>query len=232
MPRKSSRVQVPNGRSRISSSASTADFDISFKIMLVGDSGVGKTCLLVRYKDDTFLSGSFISTVGIDFRNKIVSIDDRRIKLQIWDTAGQERFRSVTHAYYRDADALLLVYDVTNRGSFNSVKSWVTDIRHHAKDGVTVLLVGNKADNSSSRSISTVEGEQIAKEYNMTFVESSARTGMNVELAFNAIAKELHRKSLTAADCFGEGKNANCKTRDSFNINQYVESEKEKLSCC
>ncbi|XP_052468238.1 ras-related protein Rab-26-like isoform X2 [Carassius gibelio] len=106
--------------------------------MLVGDSGVGKTCLLVRFKDGAFLAGSFISTVGIDFRNKVLSIDGVRVKLQIWDTAGQERFRSVTHAYYRDAHALLLLYDVTNKASFDNIQ------RHaeHARLTESVTLYG------------------------------------------------------------------------------------------
>ncbi|CDQ67036.1 unnamed protein product [Oncorhynchus mykiss] len=108
--------------SRPSLSNSREFYDITFKVMLVGDSGVGKTCLLVRFKDGAFLAGSFISTVGIDFRNKVLNIDALKVKLQIWDTAGQERFRSVTHAYYRDAHALLLLYDVTNKASFDNIK--------------------------------------------------------------------------------------------------------------
>ncbi|XP_039253691.1 ras-related protein Rab-37-like [Styela clava] len=227
-----SKSSTSNGRTRMSSSVSITDFDASFKVMLVGDSGVGKTCVLVRYKDDTFLSGSFISTVGIDFRNKMVLIDDRKIKLQIWDTAGQERFRSVTHAYYRDANALLLVYDITNRQSFNNVRSWIADIKQHAKENVIVMLIGNKADCSSTRMVTLAEGEKLAKEFELVFVETSARSGMNVELAFKAVARELHRKSLTAADCIGYDRGANCKTRDSFNISKYVEEEKEKMSCC
>uniref|UniRef100_A0A8C5B4L5 small monomeric GTPase n=1 Tax=Gadus morhua TaxID=8049 RepID=A0A8C5B4L5_GADMO len=112
-------------------STSGGFYDVAFKVMLVGDSGVGKTCLLVRFKDGAFLAGSFISTVGIDFRNKVLNIDTIKVKLQIWDTAGQERFRSVTHAYYRDAHALLLLYDVTNKGSFDNIRvvllaNWVT----------------------------------------------------------------------------------------------------------
>ncbi|KAK5850463.1 hypothetical protein PBY51_001343 [Eleginops maclovinus] len=108
--------------SRPSISNSGEFYDIAFKVMLVGDSGVGKTCLLVRFKDGAFLAGSFISTVGIDFRNKVMNIDAVKVKLQIWDTAGQERFRSVTHAYYRDANALLLLYDVTNKASFDNIR--------------------------------------------------------------------------------------------------------------
>ncbi|XP_032000951.1 ras-related protein Rab-26 isoform X3 [Hylobates moloch] len=97
-------------------------YDVAFKVMLVGDSGVGKTCLLVRFKDGAFLAGTFISTVGIDFRNKVLDVDGVKVKLQMWDTAGQERFRSVTHAYYRDAHALLLLYDVTNKASFDNIQ--------------------------------------------------------------------------------------------------------------
>ncbi|XP_075755972.1 ras-related protein Rab-26 isoform X1 [Pelodiscus sinensis] len=108
--------------SRPSLSSSGEFYDVAFKVMLVGDSGVGKTCLLVRFKDGAFLAGSFISTVGIDFRNKVLNVDGVKVKLQIWDTAGQERFRSVTHAYYRDAHALLLLYDVTNRASFDNIQ--------------------------------------------------------------------------------------------------------------
>ncbi|XP_031424193.1 ras-related protein Rab-26 isoform X3 [Clupea harengus] len=111
--------------SRPSLSNSGEFYDLAFKVMLVGDSGVGKTCLLVRFKDGAFLAGSFISTVGIDFRNKVLSIDGVKVKLQIWDTAGQERFRSVTHAYYRDAHALLLLYDVANKASFDNIQRQV-----------------------------------------------------------------------------------------------------------
>uniref|UniRef100_A0A9J8BXV0 Ras-related protein Rab-26 n=1 Tax=Cyprinus carpio carpio TaxID=630221 RepID=A0A9J8BXV0_CYPCA len=121
VPAQSNGVVHP---SRPSLSSSGEFYDIAFKVMLVGDSGVGKTCLLVRFKDGAFLAGSFISTVGIDFRNKVLSIDGVRVKLQIWDTAGQERFRSVTHAYYRDAHALLLLYDVTNKASFDNIKCY------------------------------------------------------------------------------------------------------------
>uniref|UniRef100_A0A8C4RBA0 Uncharacterized protein n=1 Tax=Eptatretus burgeri TaxID=7764 RepID=A0A8C4RBA0_EPTBU len=101
---------------------STSAFQLSFKVMLIGDSGVGKTCFLMRFKDGAFLSGNYIATVGIDFKNKIVVVDDTKVRLQVWDTAGQERFRSVTHAYYRDADALLLFYDVSNKTSFDNVR--------------------------------------------------------------------------------------------------------------
>uniref|UniRef100_A0A8C9EYF0 RAB26, member RAS oncogene family n=1 Tax=Pavo cristatus TaxID=9049 RepID=A0A8C9EYF0_PAVCR len=131
-----------SGRPSLSSSGEF--YDLAFKVMLVGDSGVGKTCLLVRFKDGAFLAGSFISTVGIDFRNKVLTVDGVKVKLQIWDTAGQERFRSVTHAYYRDAHALLLLYDVTNKASFDNIQAWLTEIHEYAQQDVVLMLLGNK----------------------------------------------------------------------------------------
>ncbi|XP_005224506.1 ras-related protein Rab-26 isoform X2 [Bos indicus] len=138
-------------------------YDVAFKVMLVGDSGVGKTCLLVRFKDGAFLAGTFISTVGIDFRNKVVDVDGMKVKLQIWDTAGQERFRSVTHAYYRDAHALLLLYDVTNKASFDSIQAWLTEIQEHAQDDVVLMLLGNKVDSAQERAVKREDAEKLAK---------------------------------------------------------------------
>ncbi|XP_060599667.1 ras-related protein Rab-37-like isoform X2 [Ruditapes philippinarum] len=188
--------------------------------MLLGDSGVGKTCLLVRFKDGAFLSGSFISTVGIDFRNKVVEVDGTKVKLQIWDTAGQERFRSVTHAYYRDANALLLLYDVTNKSSFDNIRAWLTEINEYAQEDVVIMLLGNKSDMASERIIKTEDGEKLAKDHGVAFMETSAKTGMNVDLAFMAIARDLKMK----------------KTRHpsdpKFNVAEYVDKEKKTAGCC
>ncbi|KAM5198440.1 ras-related protein Rab-26 isoform 9-T9 [Hipposideros larvatus] len=164
-------------------------YDVAFKVMLVGDSGVGKTCLLVRFKDGAFLAGTFISTVGIDFRNKVLDVDGMKVKLQIWDTAGQERFRSVTHAYYRDAHALLLLYDVTNKASFDNIQAWLTEIQEYAQHNVVLMLLGNKVDSAQERVVKREDGEKLAKEYGLPFMETSAKTGLNVDLAFTAIAK-------------------------------------------
>ncbi|KAM5198448.1 ras-related protein Rab-26 isoform 17-T17 [Hipposideros larvatus] len=138
-------------------------YDVAFKVMLVGDSGVGKTCLLVRFKDGAFLAGTFISTVGIDFRNKVLDVDGMKVKLQIWDTAGQERFRSVTHAYYRDAHALLLLYDVTNKASFDNIQAWLTEIQEYAQHNVVLMLLGNKVDSAQERVVKREDGEKLAK---------------------------------------------------------------------
>ncbi|XP_028709702.1 ras-related protein Rab-26 isoform X2 [Peromyscus leucopus] len=157
---------LPNGppQSGRPSLGGTGDFyDVAFKVMLVGDSGVGKTCLLVRFKDGAFLAGTFISTVGIDFRNKVLDVDGMKVKLQIWDTAGQERFRSVTHAYYRDAHALLLLYDITNKDSFDNIQAWLTEIQEYAQQDVVLMLLGNKVDSAQERVVKREDGEKLAK---------------------------------------------------------------------
>lgn len=194
-------------------------FDLACKVMLLGDSGVGKTCLLVRFKDGAFLSGAFISTVGIDYRNKIVEIEETKVKLQIWDTAGQERFRSVTHAYYRDSHALLLLYDITSKSSFDNIRAWLSEIQDYAPDNVVVMLLGNKADRSGERVIKKEEGERLAKDHNVAFMETSAKTGMNVDLAFLAIARELtfqHREA----------------SGRKFDMKAYVSDKRENQGCC
>uniref|UniRef100_H2Z0C8 Uncharacterized protein n=1 Tax=Ciona savignyi TaxID=51511 RepID=H2Z0C8_CIOSA len=179
-------------------------FKFFSKVMIAGDSGVGKTCLLVRYKDGTFLGGNFISTVGIDFKHKTLMIEGKKIKLQIWDTAGQERFRSMTHSFFRDCSAILLVYDICNPQSFANVTNWISDIRQYASSDVTLVLVGNKCDCSSAeRKVKVQDGVRLAKEYDIVFLETSAKTGVNVDLAFDAVAKELYKKSLTPADYIG-----------------------------
>uniref|UniRef100_A0A671LQ82 RAB26, member RAS oncogene family n=1 Tax=Sinocyclocheilus anshuiensis TaxID=1608454 RepID=A0A671LQ82_9TELE len=157
VPTQSNGVVHP---SRPSLSSSGEFYDIAFKVMLVGDSGVGKTCLLVRFKDGAFLAGSFISTVGIDFRNKVLSIDGVRVKLQIWDTAGQERFRSVTHAYYRDAHVQLLSVVLFSQ-------AWLTEIHEFAQQNVVIMLLGNKADATHERAVKREEGEKLAKVCNV-----------------------------------------------------------------
>lgn len=217
----SSETSTQNGVGRQPSrQMSTELFDMSSKVMLIGDSGVGKTCLLVRFKDGAFLSGSFISTVGIDFRNKVVDVDGTKVKLQIWDTAGQERFRSVTHAYYRDAHALLLLYDVSNKASFDNIRAWLGEINEYAQEDVVIMLLGNKADMTAERVIRTEDGERLANEYNVAFMETSAKTGMNVDLAFMAVAKDLKMKKTRKP------------TDPKFSVTDYVNQEKQSIGCC
>ncbi|CTQ87093.1 RAB family [Caenorhabditis elegans] len=165
------------------------DVDLTYTVMLLGDSCTGKTCLLIRYKDGAFLNNNFISTVGIDYRNKLITMGDKKVKLQIWDTAGQERFRSVTTSYYRDADALLLVYDIANRASFENCRNWLSQIKEYGKEAVQVTLVGNKCD--LPRAVPTDEGKRLAEAYQIPFMETSAKTGFNVDRAFLGLAERM-----------------------------------------
>lgn len=196
------------------------NFDVACKVMLLGDSGVGKTCVLVRFKDGAFLSGSFISTVGIDYKNKIVDVEGTKVKLQIWDTAGQERFRSITHAYYRDSQALLLLYDVTSESSFENIRAWLAEIYEYASSDVIIMLLGNKADLNKERVVSREQGEKLAKDHNVAFMETSAKSGLNVDLAFMAVARDMKHRNLKRP------------SEPKFNIEQYVESQREKPGCC
>eukprot|EP00598_Pedospumella_elongata_P001738 CAMPEP_0184970538 /NCGR_PEP_ID=MMETSP1098-20130426/2982_1 /TAXON_ID=89044 /ORGANISM="Spumella elongata, Strain CCAP 955/1" /LENGTH=206 /DNA_ID=CAMNT_0027492483 /DNA_START=88 /DNA_END=708 /DNA_ORIENTATION=- len=168
-------------------------FDMQIKLLMIGDSGVGKTCLLLRYANDSF-SPTFITTIGIDFKIKNIQLDGKRIKLQIWDTAGQERFRTITTSYFRGAQGILLVYDVTDRNSFISIRNWVAQIQMHADVNVNKILIGNKCDCQDQRAISYEEGEALAKEYNIHFYETSAKQDLNVEKSFITIATDVKNR--------------------------------------
>ncbi|KAH9767785.1 ras-related protein RABE1a [Citrus sinensis] len=171
-----------------------ADYDYLIKLLLIGDSGVGKSCLLLRFSDGSFTT-SFITTIGIDFKIRTIELDGKRIKLQIWDTAGQERFRTITTAYYRGAMGILLVYDVTDESSFNNIRNWIRNIEQHASDNVNKILVGNKADmDESKRAVPTSKGQALADEYGIKFFETSAKTNLNVEEVFFSIAKDIKQR--------------------------------------
>merc|ERR1711934_1027626 len=150
-------------------------YDMLIKLLLIGDSGVGKSCLLCRYSDDVFNS-NFITTIGIDFKIRTIELDGAKIKLQIWDTAGQERFRTITQAYYRGAMGILLVYDVADDKSFNNIRTWMRNIEQHANEQVVKILLGNKCDNTEDkRMVTKQQGEDLAKEYGIQFFETSAK---------------------------------------------------------
>jgi Ras-related protein Rab-8A len=169
-------------------SSGSAPYDMQIKLLMIGDSGVGKTCLLLRYANDSF-SPTFITTIGIDFKIKNVDIDGTRIKLQIWDTAGQERFRTITTSYFRGAQGILLVYDVTDRRSFESIRNWISQIQQHADVHVNKILVGNKCDMLDEKVVSTEEAAKLAKEFGIEFWECSAKNDINVDDCFMGIAR-------------------------------------------
>ena len=165
-------------------------YDYQFKLMLIGESGVGKSCLLMRFCDDCF-TPSFITTIGIDFKIRTIEVDGKRIKLQIWDTAGQERFRTITYAYYRGAMGVLVVYDVTNEQSFLSIRNWMQNIDQYAPEGVQRVLIGNKCDMSARKVVEYSTGKALADEYNVRFFETSAKSAINVDEAFISLARDI-----------------------------------------
>ncbi|KAK4789414.1 hypothetical protein SAY86_020733 [Trapa natans] len=161
-----------------------------FKLLLIGDSGVGKSCLLLRFSDDSYLE-SYISTIGVDFKIRTVEQDGKTIKLQIWDTAGQERFRTITSSYYRGAHGIIVVYDVTDQESFNNVKQWLSEIDRYASENVNKLLVGNKSDLSAQKVVSYETAKALADEIGIPFMETSAKNSTNVEQAFMAMTAAI-----------------------------------------
>ncbi|KAI3435518.1 hypothetical protein D9Q98_001584 [Chlorella vulgaris] len=164
-----------------------------FKYIIIGDTGVGKSCLLLQFTDKRFQPVHDL-TIGVEFGARMINIDGKQIKLQIWDTAGQESFRSITRSYYRGAAGALLVYDITRRETFEHLASWLEDARQHANPAMTIMLIGNKADLAHRRAVTTEEGEQFAKENGLVFLETSAKTAVNVEEAFINTARAIHSK--------------------------------------
>jgi Ras-related protein Rab-1A len=165
------------------------EYDFMFKLVLIGNSGVGKTCLLLRFADDNFID-SYISTIGVDFRFRTITLDNKKIKLQIWDTAGQERFRTITSAYYRGADGLILVYDVSSRDSFNAIEEWLADVDRYVEDKVVKIILGNKAD-LKEREVDSDEAQQFCDKLGLEYFETSAKTADNVDAIFNHMAHKL-----------------------------------------
>ncbi|CAH8343013.1 unnamed protein product [Eruca vesicaria subsp. sativa] len=195
-----------------------------FKYIIIGDTGVGKSCLLLQFTDKRFQPVHDL-TIGVEFGARMITIDNKPLKLQIWDTvslsplidlcpsyshcldsnklkpfsdmawqAGQENFRSITRSYYRGAAGALLVYDITRRETFNHLASWLEDARQHANANMTIMLIGNKCDLASRRAVTTEEGEQFAKEHGLIFMEASAKTAQNVEEAFIKTAATIYKK--------------------------------------
>jgi len=181
-------------KSRLGAHLGDGDYDHLFKLLLIGDSGVGKSSLLSRFAEDSFTE-SFINTIGVDFNLKTLRIEGSIVKLQIWDTAGQERFRTITSSYYRGAHGIIVVYDVTNLETFANVQKWLTEIDRYACSDVHRVLLGNKCDLVIGRKVSINEAQEFANQYNLEFLETSAKSAINVNEAFTKMAISILRKS-------------------------------------
>mmetsp|Transcript_26155 Transcript_26155/g.43580 ORF Transcript_26155/g.43580 Transcript_26155/m.43580 type:complete len:196 (+) Transcript_26155:142-729(+) len=187
-----------------------------FKLVLLGDSAVGKSCLVVRFVRDEFFEFQE-PTIGAAFLTQTVSLDDATVKFEIWDTAGQERYRSLAPMYYRGAAAAIVVYDISKKDSFNGAKSWVKELQRRGDPNVVIALAGNKADMESKRKVQTEEAQQYAEENEIIFMETSAKTALNVRNLFVEIAKKLPKVPLMA-------------DRESFPI--VPPKSKDKAGCC
>eukprot|EP01119_Soliformovum_irregulare_P003363 TRINITY_DN137_c0_g1_i1.p1 TRINITY_DN137_c0_g1~~TRINITY_DN137_c0_g1_i1.p1 ORF type:complete len:203 (+),score=45.66 TRINITY_DN137_c0_g1_i1:82-690(+) len=163
--------------------------DYSFSILIVGEAGAGKSCILLKYVDGTF-TDTFISTIGVDFKVKYLDLDDRRIKLQIWDTAGQERYRAIVSSFYRGAAGILVVFDLTDINSFLRVQNWLADIKRLTEDGVRIVLVGSKCDLTAKRMVEAGEAKSFAAKHNLEYFETSAKTGEGIADAFTSVARQ------------------------------------------
>ncbi|EPS38447.1 hypothetical protein H072_7808 [Dactylellina haptotyla CBS 200.50] len=202
--------------------AGSRNYDFLIKLLLIGDSGVGKSCCLLRFSEDSF-TPSFITTIGIDFKIRTIDLDGKRIKLQIWDTAGQERFRTITTAYYRGAMGILLVYDVTDERSFNNIQTWFQNVEQHATEGVNKILIGNKCDWEEKRVVSTERGQALANELGIPFMEVSAKANINVEEAFLLLARDIKKRIM-------DSNSGDKEQRGTVNVNEVNNAGAGK--CC
>ena len=166
------------------------EYDYLYKILLIGDSGVGKSSILNRFVDNTYLENN-MSTIGVDFKIKTIELDGKTIKLQLWDTAGQERFRVITSSYYRGVQGIIIVYDVTNVDTFKNVDFWLSEVQKFASPDVVKILIGNKSDITSKKVIDYTTGCEYANEFNMKFIETSAKNNSNIEDVFNKLSVDI-----------------------------------------
>ena len=199
------------------SKSTLEDYDVKLKIMVLGESMVGKTCLITRYTNDKF-GGRYLCTVGIDFQKKKIIKNNKKVLLQIWDTAGQERFRNVTKNYFHASQGFVLAYDINNKDSFDKVQYWVEEIKANAEEKIKCILIGTKCD-LDKREVSEEEGKELGKQYGYKFYETSAKENININETFETLVSEI----LT---------NYEDKRRDSLTLSSSHHSGKKKKKCC
>ncbi|KAL0903906.1 hypothetical protein M5K25_025969 [Dendrobium thyrsiflorum] len=207
------------------------DYDYLFKVVLIGDSGVGKSNLLSRFTRNEFSLESK-STIGVEFATRSVNVDSKVIKAQIWDTAGQERYRAITSAYYRGAVGALLVYDVTRHATFENAERWLRELRDHTDPNIIVMLIGNKSDLRHLVAVNTEDGKAFAEKESLYFMETSALEATNVENAFAEVLTQIYRiVSKKIIDSGDDGASSAPSKGEKINVKDDVSALK-KVGCC
>ena len=204
----------------------TEDYEFIFKVLLLGNSNVGKSSLFLRFVDDIW-NDTFVPTIGVDFKIKTFNIDEKKIKMQIWDTAGQERFKNIIASYYRGAHGILLIYDVTDKDSFKNLSNWLIEIEKNASKNVLKVLIGNKTDLEDKRAVTYNQGKEFADTYGLKFIETSAKKNLNVTEAFETLGREL----MAASDDKRINKQKPNKKVTVSNA-QDLTPEQQKKGCC
>eukprot|EP00033_Pygsuia_biforma_P001376 GCRY01001557.1.p1 GENE.GCRY01001557.1~~GCRY01001557.1.p1 ORF type:complete len:220 (+),score=30.57 GCRY01001557.1:204-863(+) len=208
------------------------EYDYLFKVVLIGDSGVGKSNLLSRFTRNEF-NMETKSTIGVEFATRSVQADNKTIKSQIWDTAGQERYRAITSAYYRGAVGALLVYDIAKHSTFENAERWLNELRDHVDSSIVIMLVGNKSDLRHLRAVQTEEARAFAEKHGLSFIETSALDATNVELAFQNILTEIYRIVSRKALAEGDSTNAKPPTGETLVVTDSSQNKKKNgKNCC
>ena len=202
-------------------------YEIMVKVVLIGDSGVGKTNIMSKYLKNQFREDSK-ATVGVEFGSKQFSVEGHQIKAQIWDTAGQERYKAITSAYYKGAKGAFIVYDITRKNTFETVNKWVSDITAAADKKITLILIGNKNDLEDQRQVTKEVGEEKAKELGLAFMETSACSGENLDKAFQMMINEIYKKY--QADVVGETQESTVQQGKDITLDKTKGKQKKK--CC
>ncbi|KAJ3439228.1 rab2a [Anaeramoeba flamelloides] len=206
--------------------------DYLFKFILIGDSGVGKSCILNRFTNDGFES-IYDATIGVEFNARAIEILEKTIKLQIWDTAGQETFRSITRSYFRGSMGALLIYDISQRETFNHLNSWLEDVLKHSSPDIEIMVIGNKNDLTELRQVEYEEGEKFAKEKGLTFLETSAKENVNIEESFTKIAENIFNQVESGEIVLNSSiKQIQLKNHPIYDENEIEKEEVKKKGCC
>ena len=225
---------ILDGSTMVNESGSSSNIE-NYKIAIIGNQHVGKTTILSRYKYET-TDDSYAPTVGIDFLTKNVFLEDKTIRLIMWDTAGQERFKSLIPSYLKNANCVILTYDITEKSSFSALGKWLSDVKDNVVEGTFIILCGNKIDLNNKRVISKEEGEEFAKENNIAFAETSATTGQGINELFNTILANfcdvpIQNKENKDDDLDGIGSKT-ISLKDLKKEDENVELQKKKKNCC